>query len=381
MICPDAARSGVYADNAATTRLSLMAYEKMLPFLLEEYGNPSQPYSFSRASRRALRQARETVAACIGADPDEIVFTSGGTESDNWAIKGFALRDASPKRIVTSAIEHHAVLESCEAMARLGHEIVHIPVDEAGLISVAGLAMAAWSTRAVLASCMFANNEIGTVQPVADLCAAAHDAGTLFHTDAVQAVGHVPVNVHALGVDYLSASAHKFNGPRGVGFLYIRRDAALASYASGGAQESGRRAGTENVAGAVGMAAALEENCTGIQEHTRLLERLGRALLEELTRQGVECRRNGTDWLPGVLSLSFPGASGEMLLHRLDLKGISVSTGSACNGSNTQTSHVLQAIGLEEKWAHGTVRISLGRDNTEDEARYIARCIADVLRG
>ncbi len=381
MTCSDAARPGVYADNAATTRLSPTAYEKMLPFLLEEYGNPSQPYSFSRASKRALKQARETVAACIGADPDEVAFTSGGTESDNWAIKGFALRDASPKRLVASAIEHHAVLESCAAMARLGHEVVQVPVDGVGRIGLDGLAGAVRGTRPTLVSCMFANNEIGTVQPVADLCAAAHEAGAFFHTDAVQAVGHVPMDVHALGVDSLSASAHKFNGPRGIGFLYIRRGSELAPYASGGAQESGRRAGTENVAGAVGMAAALEENCALLQEHKRRLEGLERVLLDELTRRGVEHRRNGADWLPGVLSLSFPGASGEMLLHRLDLMGISVSTGSACDGSKTHTSHVLRAIGLGEEWARGTVRISLGKYNTEEEARRIASCVVRVLNG
>lgn len=375
-----ASRSRVYADNAATTRLSPLAYERMLPFLCEEYGNPSQPYSFSRSSRRALRQAREAIAACIGADPDEIAFTSGGTESDNWAIKGFALADASPKRLVTSVIEHHAVLESCAAMARLGHEVVHVPVDGAGRIGCDAVKSAARGSGNALVSCMFANNEIGTVQPIAELCAVAHDAGALFHTDAVQAVGHVPMDVHALGVDFLSASGHKFNGPRGIGFLYIRKGAALSPYVSGGAQESGRRAGTENVAGAVGMAAALEENCSRFQENARQLEGLERVLLEGLGRRGVAYQRNGTDWLPGLLSLSFPGASGEMLLHRLDLMGISISTGSACDGAKAQVSHVLRAIGLGEEWAGGTVRISLGRDNTVDDVRRIADGIANVLK-
>ena len=371
----------IYADSAATTRLSATAYEAMRPFLLEEYGNPSQPYGLSRAPRRVLREARETVAACIGADPDEGVFTSGGTESDNWAIKGFALSDVRPKVLVASAIEHHAVLRSCEAMKRLGHRVDLLPVDTHGRIvgdSIDELRAVAGSS---LVSCMFANNEIGTIQPVTKLCDRAHAAGALFHTDAVQAVGHVPIDVHALGVDFLSASGHKFNGPRGTGFLYIRKGLSLVPYLDGGAQEAARRAGTENVAGIVGMAAALKENCADMAANADRLKGLEQGLLDDLRHAGLEFRRNGANQLPGLLSLSFPGVSGEILLHRLDLMGVCISTGSACDGVKTQVSHVLRAIGLDDRLARGTIRVSLGKDTTEDDVHTIASCLIKVIEG
>ena len=370
--------SYIYADNAATTQLSVMAYASMTSFLVDEYGNPSQPYAFSRPVKRALREARESIASCINADPGEIVFTSGGTESDNWAIKGFALRDDMMREIVTSEIEHHAVLDSCKAMSAIGHRVAVLPVSRTGVIALDALREMSLGDGS-LVSCMYANNEIGTIQPIGELCDIAHSKGAIFHTDAVQAVGHVEIDVKAMGVDMLSASAHKFNGPKGIGFLYIKDGTPLAPYANGGAQEMGRRAGTENVASIVAMAVALKENCDAIEANAVRLGRLERLLLDDLAALGVPYRRNGENQLPGLMSLSFAGASGEMLLHRLDLMKIAVSTGSACDGANTRVSHVLKAIGLPEAEAKETVRISLGKHNGEGDVRAIATALGKIL--
>lgn len=368
----------VYADNAATTRLSEKAREVMQPYLSDVYGNPSQPYSFSRATKKALNEARELIAECINSSPEEIVFTSGGTESDNFAIKGFALGDARPKTVITSPIEHHAVLNSCTAMQVIGHTLRYLCVSDKGVIDVESLRGQRFENNS-LVSCMFANNEIGTIQPVPRLCEIAHERGAIFHTDAVQAVGHVEIDVKSLGVDMLSASAHKFNGPRGVGFLYVKGGTKIAPYASGGSQESGRRAGTENVAGIVGMSAALKENCDEIAINQIHLRGLEAAFESELRSLGIQYHRNGVDQLPGLLSLSFPGKSGEALLHRLDLMGILVSTGSACNGSSTEVSHVLNAICLSDELAKGTIRISFGKDNTLRDVFNIATALAKIL--
>ena len=333
----------VYADNAATTRLSQRAYESMLPFLRDNFGNPSQPYAFSRDARRAIKTAREAVAQHINAEPEEIYFTSGGTESDNWAIKGFSLRDATTKVLATSQIEHHAVLNSVESMGVIGHRIHLLPVDSGGTVDLSAAEKIDFGDNGLM-SLMFANNEIGTMQPIKQACDFAHEQGAFFHTDAVQAVGHVPINVKDLGVDMLSASAHKFNGPRGIGFLYVKKGTPLSAYASGGAQEMGLRAGTENTAAIVGLAAALEENCSQMNAAATKLYELEKALVSHLTLKQLIFRRNGINQLPGLLSLSFYNASGEMLLHRLDLMKVYVSTGSACDGSTTQISHVLKAI-------------------------------------
>ncbi len=367
----------IYADNAATTRLSERAFESMLPFMLEDFGNPSQPYAFSRSTKRAVRSAREAVARCINAEPDEIFFTSGGTESDNWAIKGFALRDASQKVLTTSEIEHHAVLNSIDAMRVIGHRTHLLPVDSDGTLDLSAVERVDFGDNGLM-SLMFANNEIGTLQPVKQTCDIAHDRGAYFHTDAVQAVGHVPIDVKDLGVDMLSASAHKFNGPRGIGFLYVKNGTPLSSYASGGAQEMGKRAGTENTAAIVGLATALEQNCGKMSETAARLRDLEDELLSQLDAAHLDFRRNGTNQLPGLLSLSFCNASGEMMLHRLDLMKICVSTGSACDGANTQISHVLKAIGLEDDYALGTIRISLGRDSTSDDVSRIAASIIKI---
>lgn len=368
----------VYADNAATTRLSQRAYESMLPFLRDNFGNPSQPYAFSRDARRAIKTAREAVAQHINSEPEEIYFTSGGTESDNWAIKGFSLRDATTKVLATSQIEHHAVLNSVESMGVIGHRIHLLPVDSGGTVDLSAAEKIDFGDNGLM-SLMFANNEIGTMQPIKQACDFAHEQGAFFHTDAVQAVGHVPINVKDLGVDMLSASAHKFNGPRGIGFLYVKKGTPLSAYASGGAQEMGLRAGTENTAAIVGLAAALEENCSQMNAAATKLYELEKALVSHLTLKQLIFRRNGINQLPGLLSLSFYNASGEMLLHRLDLMKVYVSTGSACDGSTTQISHVLKAIGLEEKYALGTIRISLGPSSTFSDVCKIADSILKIL--
>ena len=371
----------IYADNAATTRLDISAFEAMKPFLIDEYGNASQSYAFARKPKKALQDARETIASCIGAAPEEIFFTSGGTESDNWAIKGSALLNARKHATIASAFEHHAVLHPCEVIERCGYPVAYMWPTREGYVTTEVLKEYITS-QTFLTSVMFANNEIGTVQPIKELCAIAHENGSLFHTDAVQAIGHIPVDVHDLGVDMLSASAHKFNGPKGVGFLYIRKGLKIMSYSDGGAQESGLRAGTENVAGIVGMAVALKNNCDALEENARYVAKLESKFLDMLDTSSIEYTRNGgKSRLPGLLSLSFPGADGEAILHRLDLTGICISTGSACNSKSTEISHVLQAIRLEDSYAKGTIRISLGKANTEEDVEAIFKALAKIFRG
>lgn len=370
----------IYADNAATTQLDVAAFEAMKPFLTNEYGNASQPYAFARKPKKALQDARETIASCIGATPEEIFFTSGGTESDNWAIKGSALLNAHKHATVTSAFEHHAVLHPCKSLERSGYPVVYMWPSREGYIT-AEILKEYITSRTYLTSVMFANNEIGTVQPIKELCAVAHENGSLFHTDAVQAVGHIPVDVHDLGMDMLSASAHKFNGPKGVGFLYIRSGLKVMPYSDGGAQEFGLRAGTENVAGIVGMAVALKNNCDALEKNVRYVEGLESKFVSMLENSGIKYIRNGgKSRLPGLISLSFLDADGEAILHRLDLTGICISTGSACNSKNTEISHVLQAIRLEDNYAKGTVRISLGKSNTEEDVEVLFKALMKIFR-
>lgn len=370
----------IYADNAATTQMDIAAFEAMKPFLTNEYGNASQLYAFARKPKKALQDARETIASCIGAAPEEIFFTSGGTESDNWAIKGSALLNAHKHATVTSAFEHHAVLHPCKSLERSGYPVAYMWPSRDGYIT-AEILKEYITSQTYLTSVMFANNEIGTVQPIKELCAVAHENGSLFHTDAVQAVGHIPVDVYDLGVDMLSASAHKFNGPKGVGFLYIRSGLKVMPYSDGGAQEFGLRAGTENVAGIVGMAVALKNNCDALEESTRYVKGLASELVGMLNSSGVKYAMNGgTNRLPGLLSLSFPEFDGEAILHRLDLAGICISTGSACNSKSTEISHVLQAIQLGDKYAKGTIRISLGKDNIEDDVEAIFKALMKIFR-
>ncbi|WP_446787123.1 cysteine desulfurase family protein [Macellibacteroides fermentans] len=369
----------IYADNAATTKLNNDVLEAMIPWLTNEYGNASQPYSFSKKPKKALAAARASIAECINATPEEIFFTSGGTESDNWAIKGSAFADPEKRVTITTTIEHHAVLNACAAIERLGYPVSYLCPDSYGIIAAETLeSVITHSTR--LVSVMHSNNEIGTIEPIKELADIAHKHGAIFHTDAVQAVGHVPIDVKALGIDLLSASAHKFNGPKGIGFLYIRKGTNIARLNDGGNQEFGMRAGTENVALIVGMAEALESNCEAIDKNEKHITRMESILINKLNTVGMDFKRNGSDnHLPGNISLSFNHADGEALLHRLDLMGICVSTGSACDNVNTQVSHVLKAINLDDDYAKGTIRISLGKDNTYEEAEIIADSLIQIL--
>ena len=369
----------IYADNAATTKLDPDALEAMLPFLTEEYGNPSQKYAFSRNPKKALAEARESIAKCIGAHPEEIFFTSGGSESDNWAIKGAAISSGRNRATLTTSFEHHAVLHACASIERLGYPVAYLPPSSEGIVTPETLASFI-TDNTNLVSVMFANNELGTVQPVSELSEIAHSHGAFFHTDAVQAVGHIPVDVQKLGIDMLSASAHKFNGPRGIGFLYVRKGIPLVPLIDGGAQESGARAGTENVASVVAMAVALKKNCDEMEQNTQHISALENRLFEQLNASGANFSRNGSGrFLPGLLSLSFPGYEGEAILHRLDLQGICISTGSACDSKNTEVSHVLQAIHLDEDSARGTIRISLGKHNTADEIDLIVHALKKIV--
>ena len=368
----------IYADNAATTKLDKHAFEKMLPWLRDEYANASQPYSFARKTRKAVNEARETIAVAINALPEEIYFTSGGTESDNWVIKGSECSKLNNREIITSSIEHHAIINACTAIEAKGDTVVYLPSSKTGVITPESLKENI-SDNTNLVSVMFSNNEIGTIEPIKELAEIAHEYDALFHTDAVQAIGHVPIDVQLLGVDMLSASAHKFNGPKGVGFLYIRKGTVIKPLIDGGLQESGRRAGTENVAGIVGMASALSENCKRMEENAGHIKLLENKLLELISE--LNFIRNGDiNHVPGNLSLSFKGADGETLLHRMDLKGICISTGSACDSVNTQISHVIKAIGIPNEYAKGTIRISLGKDNTLEEINQIAAALISILK-
>lgn len=369
----------IYADNAATTKLDIDAFEAMKPYLLEEYGNASQPYSFARKPKQALKEARATIAQCINAEPEEIFFTSGGTESDNWAIKGVAFADSEKHAIITSQIEHHAVLRTCEDVEKLGYPVVYLPVTTEGIVTTEAL-NSVITSNTHLVSVMFANNEIGTIEPIKELCEIAHRNGALFHTDAVQAVGHVQIDVKELEVDMLSASAHKFNGPKGIGFLYIKKGTPICSYSSGGAQEFGMRAGTENIASIVGMAVALKKNCDALTTNIKRVGSIETILINRLSEAELFFVRNGKNTLPGNISLSFPGFEGEIIMHRLDLMGIQISTGAACDSVNTKISHVLKAIKLSDDIAKGTVRVSLGKSNTEIDAKSIAEALIKLTQ-
>ena len=359
-------RPVIYADHAATTALSPRAFEAMRPFLTDNYANPSTLYHLAHSPKQALILAREQIAASVGASPDEIYFTSCGTEADNWAI-------------ITSNIEHHAVLRPCAFLKRMGYEIIYLPVDSYGIVRAETLE-AAITDDTILISVMTANNEIGTIEPIRRLAAVARRHGVPFHTDAVQAVGHIPLDVQEMGIDLLSASAHKFNGPKGVGFLYIRKGISIEPLFHGGGQESGIRAGTENIAGIVGMATALSEHMETLDSDAQKLEFLRSRLLSYLKESGIRFIVNGSEnHMPGSISVSFCEADGEALLHRLDLMGIAIATGSACNSKETVLSHVIQAIGVPENYANGTIRITLGMDNDEEQIKTIANALVKIL--
>lgn len=370
--------SMIYADNAATTKLDTDAFEAMRPYLQDQYANASQPYSFARRTRTALQEARKLIAVCVNAEPDEIYFTSGGTESDNWAIKG-SVELNDHRTVITSEFEHHAILQACARIETLGYPVEYLHPNHDGFITPNNI-KSIISDRTKLVSVMMANNEIGTIQPIKELCNIAHQYGAVFHTDAVQALGHIPVNVKTLSIDMMSCSAHKFNGPKGIGFLFIKKGTPLSAYADGGKQEFGMRAGTENIAAVVGMAAALKKNIEQMNIFAKKLRILEKTIISELNAAGIDFIRNGTEpHIPGSLSLSFYGADGEMLLHRLDLMGIMVSTGSACDSKTNHVSHVLNAINVDPMYAKGTIRISLGRDNNLEEAERIADALIKIV--
>lgn len=385
----------IYADHAATTKLSSYAQQKMLPYLNEYYQNPSSLYSAAATSRQAIAQARTVIANAIHAKTEEIFFTSGGTEADNWALKGIAFSQLanihnashlnSPPRnqIITTQIEHHAILNSCSFLEKLGFEIIYLPVNKEGFVSPEYLEKYI-TDKTLLVSIMYANNELGTIEPICALSSIAHRHGALFHTDAVQALGHIPVHVEDLGIDLLSASAHKFYGPKGCGFLFIRQGIPIFPLFHGGQQEAGKRAGTENPALIVGMAAALEESIQDMDHLTPHLHALTQHLLSRLKKAKLNFSMNGPSTshlrLPGLLNLSFWEGDGEMLLHRLDLANIAVSTGAACNARNTELSHVLQAIHLPASYAYGTIRISLGKENTLAEIDRLADTLIQIIQ-
>lgn len=374
----------IYADHAATTRLSQKALETMMPYLQNDFGNPSSLYAFGQQAKADLDTARAQVAACLNAKSEEIFFTSGGTEADNWAIKAVAeLREKKGRHIITSAIEHHAVLYTAQYLEKQGCSVTYLPVDSMGRVNPADV-KAALRPDTILISIMAANNEIGTIEPVAEIGAIAREAGVLFHTDAVQAVGHIPVDVETWKCDLLSLSGHKLHGPRGVGALYVRKGLRLPPLIHGGGQEKGRRSGTENVAGAVGLAAALREAVAGMETRNQKLTAMRDRLIDGLTR--LPCTRltgDPVNRLPGTASFVFEGAEGEALLLHLDAKGIRASSGSACSSASLDPSHVLLAIGLPHEVAHGSLRLSLGEENTDEEIDYLLKevpAVVDYLR-
>ena len=371
----------LYADHAATTALSPRALEAMTPYFRDAYGNPSSLYTFGQQAKSDLDAARAEVVRCLNAKPEEIFFTSGGTESDNWALKAVAeLRGGKGRHIITSAIEHHAILHTLEHLEKaLGFSVTYLPVDSLGRVDPQAV-KAAIRPDTILITVMAANNEIGTIEPIAEIGAIAREAGVLFHTDAVQAVGHIPVDVSAWNCDMLSLSGHKFHGPRGVGALYVRRGLRLPPLIHGGGQEKGRRSGTENVAGAVGLAAALREAVDGLEARSVLLAARRDRLIEGLTR--LPCSRLTGDpvhRLPGTASFVFEGVEGEALLLHLDAKGICASSGSACSSASLDPSHVLLAIGLPHEVAHGSLRLSLGEENTDEDVDYLLQAVPEVV--
>lgn len=369
----------IYADNAATTNLDPSVFEAMQPYLTNCYGNASQPYSFSRSARNALKEARKTIADCIGAKEEEIFFTSGGTESDNWAIKSVLASNDVQFGVLVSKIEHHAILNSAESLRRFGIHIGYLDVTDKGIV-LPEVLQNHFKQDIKLVSVMLANNEIGTIEPIRDLAEIAHKNGSVFHTDAVQAMGHIDINVNELGVDMLSASAHKFNGPKGVGFLYVRKGVQINPFMNGGAQENHMRAGTENIPAIVGMATALRINNDELVPFKCKMNELETILIDRLHSYGLDFVRNGAEnHIPGNISISFRNSDGEMILHRMDLMGICISTGSACDSKNPQISHVIDAIGVSKDYARGTIRISLGKNNTQEHIEKIALALKKII--
>jgi len=372
-------RRSVYMDYAATTPVRPEVLEAMAPYFSERFGNPSSLYALAREAKEAVEEARGRAAAAIGADPGEVFFTAGGTEADNWAIKGTALRGKGD-HIVTSAIEHHAVIHPCRALERQGYRVTYLPVDEFGRVDPAD-AEDAIADETILVSVMAANNEIGTIQPIRAIADIAHDHGVPFHTDAVQAIGAYPVDVDDMGADLLALSAHKFGGPKGAGALYIRRGTRVGTFMDGGAQERGRRAGTENVPGIVGLGRAIDLATADIEGHSRRLaamrDRLIRGILDDIP----DTRLNGhpVERLANNVSVAFRYVEGESILLLLDALGIAASTGSACTSTSLEPSHVLTACGLPHEEAHGSLRLTLGSQNTGEDVDYVLSVLPGVI--
>ena len=372
----------IYLDNAATTKTAPEVVDAMFPYFSEYYGNASTIYSLGAESKKAMDHARQTIADSLGAKPEEIYFTAGGSESDNWALKATAEAYASKgKHIITTKIEHHAILHTCEYLEKRGFEITYLNVDRDGLISLDEL-KAAIRPDTILISVMFANNEIGTIEPIAEIGEIAKEHGVLFHTDAVQAYAQVPINVDEMHIDMLSASGHKLNGPKGIGFLYIRKGVKIRSFVHGGAQERSRRAGTENIPGIVGLGAAVERAMRIMDSKTRKEIELRDYLIGRLESEIPHCWLNGhrTKRLPNNINFSFLFIEGESMLIMLDMKGICASSGSACTSGSLDPSHVLLAIGLKHEEAHGSLRLTLSEDSTKEEMDIVAEEVKKIVQ-
>ena len=372
----------IYLDNAATTKTAPEVVDAMLPYFSEYYGNASTIYSLGAESKKAMDHARQTIADSLGAKPEEIYFTAGGSESDNWALKATAEAYASKgKHIFTTKIEHHAILHTCEYLEKRGFEITYLNVDRDGLISLDEL-KAAIRPDTILISVMFANNEIGTIEPIAEIGEIAKEHGVLFHTDAVQAYAQVPINVDEMHIDMLSASGHKLNGPKGIGFLYIRKGVKIRSFVHGGAQERSRRAGTENIPGIVGLGAAVERAMRIMDTKTRKESELRDYLIGHLENEIPHCWLNGhrTKRLPNNINFSFLFIEGESMLIMLDMKGICASSGSACTSGSLDPSHVLLAIGLKHEEAHGSLRLTLSEESTKEEMDIVAEEVKKIVQ-
>lgn len=372
----------IYLDNAATTPVSAPVLDAMLPYFSENYGNPSSIYGIARRSKEAIDTARAQVAAALNCLPEEIFFTGCGSESDNWVVKGVAhkLGAQGKRHLVTTAIEHHAILHSMAALEKEGFEVTYLPVDADGLVS-ADQVRAALRPDTALVSVMYANNEIGTIEPVAEIGAVCREAGVLFHTDAVQATGAVKIDVRAQNIDALSLSAHKFNGPKGVGALYLKKGLRLPNLIDGGGQESSRRAGTENVAGIVGLGRALELANAQLTEKSAHLAQLRDYVIRTVEQSIPNVKLNGhpTRRLPNNVNLSFEGIEGEGMLLLLDMKGICASSGSACTSGSLDPSHVLLAIGLPHEIAHGSLRLTFGPQNTMEDAEAVCNALREII--
>lgn len=369
----------IYMDNAATTAVSQEALETMMPFFRENFGNPSTIYSVGRNAKKELEIARERVAKALGASPKEIFFTSCGTESDNWAIKGAAFEGLKKGKnhIITSKIEHHAVLHTVQYLEKKGFDVTYLDVDSQGLVNPKDVENAI-TEKTALVTIMYANNEIGTIEPIEEIGKICKDKGVLFHTDAVQAVGHVPIDVKKQNIDMLSLSAHKFHGPKGIGALYIRKGVRIEIFMEGGAQESGKRAGTENTAEIAALGKAIETACTEIEEkNSKLIKKRDKLISELLKIERSRLNGHREKRLPGNVNISFEGIEGESLLLLLDMAGICASSGSACTSGSLDPSHVLLAIGLPHEIAHGSLRLSLDESNTDEEIDFV---IAEVSK-